>query len=136
MMRNVTEVLIHAYYNNFNRKDVDGFLNVLTDDIVHDINQGGREVGKSAFRSFMERMNRCYDEQIVDLQVMTNQEGSRAAAEFTVLGAYIGTDEGLPVARGQRYRLTAGAFFELKRDKISRISNTYNIKEWLRQVGE
>ena len=136
MMRNPTEVLIHTYYNNFNRKDLDGFLDVLTEDVVHDINQGGREIGKPAFRRFLERMNRCYDEQIVDLQVMTNQEGSRAAAEFTVLGAYIGTDDGLPAARGQRYRLPAGAFFELKRDKIARISNTYNIKEWLKQVGE
>jgi steroid delta-isomerase-like uncharacterized protein len=135
MMRNATEVLIHAYYNTFNRKDVDGFLEVLTDDIVHDINQGGREVGKPAFRQFLERMNRCYDEQVVDVQVMTNQDGSRAAAEFTVLGAYVNTDEGLPKARGQRYRLQAGAFFQLKGEKISRISNTYNIKDWLRQVG-
>ena len=61
--------------------------------------------------------------QIVDLQVMTNQDGSRAAAEFTVLGKYIATDEGLPPARGQRYRLPAGAFFELKDGKIARISN-------------
>ena len=135
-MRNPTEVLIHAYYNTFNRKDVDGFLDVLTDDIVHDINQGGREIGKAAFRAFLERMNRCYNEQVVDVQVMTSQDGSRAAAEFTVLGAYIGTDEGLPKARGQRYRLTAGAFFEIKNGKISRITNTYNIPEWLRQVGE
>jgi len=135
-MQNSTEILIHAYYNNFNRKDVDGFLDVLADDVVHDINQGGREIGKPAFRRFLEHMNRCYDERIVDVQVMTNQEGSRAAAEFTVLGAYVGTDDGLPPARGQRYRLTAGAFFQLKGGKIARITNTYNIKEWLRQVGE
>jgi steroid delta-isomerase-like uncharacterized protein len=133
-MRNPTEVLIHAYYNNFNRKDVAGFLDVLSEDVVHDINQDGREVGKPAFRSFLERMNRSYDETIVDLQVMTNEDGSRAAAEFTVLGAYINTDEGLPPARGQRYRLQAGAFFELKGGKIARISNTYNLKDWLRQV--
>jgi steroid delta-isomerase-like uncharacterized protein len=136
MIRNSTEILIHAYYNNFNRKDLTGFLDVLSEDVVHDINQGGREIGKPAFRRFLEHMNRCYDEQIVDVQVMTNQGGDRAAAEFTVLGAYIGTDEGLPPARGQRYRLAAGAFFELKGGKIARISNTYNIKEWLRQVGE
>lgn len=135
-MRNSTEILIHAYYNNFNRKDVDGFLDVLTDDVAHDINQGGRETGKPAFRRFLERMNRCYDEQVVDVLVMSNEEGSRAAAEFTVLGAYIGTDDGLPKARGQRYRLTAGAFFTLRDSKIARIASTYNIKDWLRQVGE
>ncbi len=133
-MRNPTEVLIHSYYNTFNRKDVDAFLDVMSEDVVHDINQGGREVGKSAFRDFMARMNRSYDEQVVDVQVMTNQDGSRAAAEFTVLGAYISTGDGMPPARGQRYRLKAGAFFELKGGKIARITNTYNVQEWLRQV--
>ena len=133
-MKNSTEILIHSYYNNFNRKDVDGFLKVLADDVAHDINQGNREVGKIAFRSFLERMNRHYDEQIVDVHVMTNSDGSRAAAEFTVLGAYVGTDEGLPKARGQRYRLQAGAFFELKGGKIARITSTYNVRAWLKQV--
>lgn len=133
-MRNRTEVLIHAYYNNFNRKDLDGFLDVLSEDVVHDINQGGREAGKPAFRAFIERMNRSYDETVVDVQVMTSEDGCHAAAEFTVLGAYVSTDEGLPPARGQRYRLQAGAFFELKDGKITRITNTYNVKEWLRQV--
>ena len=133
-MKNSTEILIHSYYNNFNRKDVDGFLKALSDDVVHDINQGGREIGKIAFRSFLERMNRSYDEQIVDVQVMTNNDGSRAAAEFTVLGAYIANDDGMPPARGQRYRIQAGAFFELKGGKIARITSTYNVRDWLKQV--
>lgn len=133
-MRNSTEVLIHSYYNHFNRKDVDGFLKMLSDDVVHDINQGGREIGKVAFRIFLERMNKTYDEQIVDVQVMTNTDGSRAAAEFTVLGAYIASDEGLPPARGQRYRLQAGTFFELKGGKIARVSTAYNLRDWLKQV--
>ena len=133
-MKNSTEILIHSYYNNFNRKDVDGFLKALSEDVVHDINQGNREIGKVAFRNFLERMNRYYDEQIVDVQVMTNSDGSRAAAEFTVLGAYVATDEGMPPARGQRYRLQAGAFFELKSGKIARITSTYNVRDWLKQV--
>ena len=133
-MQNSTEVLIHSYYNNFNRQDVDGFLKVLSDDVVHDINQGRRETGKIAFRAFLDRMNKCYDEQIVDVHVMTNSDGSRAAAEFTVLGAYIATDEGFPPAKGQRYRLQAGAFFELKGGKIARITSAYNVRDWLKQV--
>ena len=133
-MQNSTEILIRSYYNSFNRKDVDGFLNMLAEDVVHDINQGGREIGKTAFRSFLQRMNRSYEEQVVDVQVMTNNDGSRAAAEFTVLGTYIATDTGMPPARGQRYRLQAGAFFELDGGKISRISSAYNLGDWLKQV--
>ena len=135
MPHTVTEQLIEAYYDAFNRMDIEAFLGLLTDDVVHDVNQGGREVGKQKFRAFLERMNRSYEEKIVDLFVMTNADGSRAAAEFTVLGVYLESDEGLPPAEGQRYSLPAGAFFEIRGGKVARISNTYNLNDWIRQVG-
>lgn len=135
MTHAAAEALIEAYYDAFNRQDTEGFLALLTDDVVHDISQGGRETGKAAFRAFLARMNHCYEEKIVGLHVMTNADGRRAAAEFTVLGVYVETDEGLPPAQGQRYTLPAGAFFELRDGKVARISNTYNLNDWLRQVG-
>src|SRR4051812_5655459 len=115
-----SEALIRAYYAAFNAKDVNGFLALLADDVIHDINQGGREQGKKAFAEFLGRVNRCYDEEIVDIAVMTNTDGTRAAAEFIVLGKYLASDEGLPPARGQTYRLPAGAFFEVKNGKVAR----------------
>ena len=133
-MREASEKLIRAYYDRFNAGDVAGFLDLLAGDVVHDINQGGRETGKPAFAAFLARMNRCYSEQIVDLAVMTNADGSRAAAEFAVVGRYIATDEGLPEAKGQTYRLPAGAFFEVRDGKVARISNFYNLEDWLKQV--
>ncbi|HEU0160876.1 MAG TPA: ketosteroid isomerase-related protein [Rhizomicrobium sp.] len=135
MSRADTEALIRDYYSAFNAGDAEGFLALLSDDVIHDINQGGREKGKKAFAAFLERMNRSYEEQIVELAVMVNDAGSRAAAEFTVLGKYLKTDEGLPPAKGQTYRLPAGAFFEVKDGKVSRISNFYNLQDWLKQVG-
>lgn len=134
MSRSDTEALIRNYYSAFNAGDVDGFLDLLSDDVVHDINQGGREKGKKAFAKFLERMNRSYEEQIVQIEVMVNEDGSRAASEFIVLGKYLKTDEGLPPAQGQTYRLPAGAFFEVKDGKVARISNYYNLEDWLRQV--
>jgi steroid delta-isomerase-like uncharacterized protein len=130
-----SEALIRAYYAAFNAKDVSGFLALLADDVVHDINQGGREHGKKTFTAFLARMNLCYDEEIVDLVVMTNADGSRAAAEFTVLGKYLVADAGLPPATGQSYRLPAGAFFDIRGGKVARISNYYNLEDWLKQVG-
>jgi steroid delta-isomerase-like uncharacterized protein len=130
-----TESLIHEYYARFNAGDMPAFLALLTDDVAHDINQGEREVGRDAFAAFMQRMNRCYREQVVDITVMTTADGQHAAAEFTVLGEYLRTDEGLPEAKGQRYRLPAGAFFELRSSKVARISNYYTLQDWLRQVG-
>ena len=126
--------LIRRYYERFNAGDLDGFLSLLADDVVHDLSQGARETGKAAFRRFLEHMNRCYQERVRDLVVMVDDSGRRAAAEFQLDGKYVATDGELPPARGQTYVLTVGAFFEIRDDKIARISNTYNFKDWLRQV--
>ena len=134
MSRDAAQALIRDYYSAFNAGDVDGFLALLTEDVVHDINQGGREKGKKAFAAFLARMNRSYEEQIVEIEVLVNDNGSRAAAEFIVLGKYLKSDEGLPPASGQTYRLPAGAFFEIRDGKVARISNYYNLKDWLKQV--
>ncbi len=134
-MREQTQKLIRAYYAAFNAKDMDGFLALLAEDVVHDINLGGREHGKKTFAAFLTRMNLCYDEEIVDLAVMSNDDGSRASAEFTVLGKYLVADSGLPPAHGQSYRLPAGAFFEIRGGRIARISNYYNLEDWLKQVA-
>ncbi len=127
--------LIAQYYQRFNARDWPGFLDLLCDDVHHDINQGGCEIGKETFAIFLKRMDRCYSEQIVDLSITANAEGTRAAAEFVVLGTYQGSDDGLPPACGQKYRLPAGAFFAIRDGKVARISNYYNLQDWLRQVG-
>ena len=132
--RNDTAALIRRYYERFNSGDVDGFLDMLADDVVHDISQGGRETGKPAFRKFLDHLNRCYQERVRDLVVMVDDSGSRAAAEFQLDGTYVATDGDLPPAKGQKYVLTVGAFFDIREGKIARISNTYNFKDWLRQV--
>lgn len=133
-MNQASHALIHNYYTAFNAGNMDAFLALLTDDVVHDINQGQRETGKEAFRAFMDRMNRNYREQLVDMVIMTSEDGSRAAAEFVVLGEYLVTDEGLPEAKGQKYRLPAGAFFDIRDGKVARITNYYNLEDWIAQV--
>ena len=126
--------LIQSYYGAFNAGDMDTFLSLLTDDVIHDVNQGGREIGKDAFRTFMGKMNAHYKEQLVDMVIMASEDGTRAAAEFVVLGEYLSTDEGLPPANGQTYRLPAGAFFDIRDGKVARVTNYYNLDHWLKQV--
>jgi steroid delta-isomerase-like uncharacterized protein len=135
-MRDETIELIRSYYAAFNRSDAQAMAALLAKDVVHDVNQGGREVGRHDFARFMLRMNRCYSEQIRDLVVMANEDGTRAAAEFVVDGTYVATDEGLPEATGQTYNLPGGAFFEVKEGLITRVSNYYNLRDWLAQVGQ
>ena len=131
--------LVRAYYDAFNAGDADAFLALLTEDVAHDISQGPRQTGRDLFRAFLDHMNRCYRERIADLVVLTEPGGTRAAAEFTVHGSYIATDPGVPAgtppARGQGYVLPAGAFFTLRHGRIARISNHYNLGDWVRQVG-
>lgn len=127
--------LIQRYYDTFNAGDRAAFLALLAEEVVHDINQGGVETGKAAFRAFLQRMDHCYREQVRDLVVFANEDGSRGAAEFFIEGEYLATDEGLPPAAGQRYRLRVGAFFELRDGLVKRVTNYYNLEEWLRQVG-
>ena len=132
---NTTQDIIAAYLAAFNRGDWPGMLALLADDVVHDINQGGAEHGKAAFAAFLDRMARCYREELRDIVIMVGADGARAAAEFQVHGAYLAQDSGLPPALGQRYTLPAGAFFALKDGRISRVTMYYNLQEWLRQVG-
>lgn len=127
--------IIRAYYDAFNRQDMDAFLALLDENVAHDINQGERQTGKAAFAAFMDHMNRCYREELTDMVIMASEDGARGAAEFIVNGTYLATDEGLPEANGQTYRLPAGAFFELKGGKVSRISNYYSLPDWIAQVG-
>lgn len=127
--------LIRAYLDAFNRGDRPAMLALLTDDVAHDINQGGRDVGRDAFAAFMARMDRCYRERLADIVVMTDATGARAAAEFTVQGEYVATDAGLPDARGQRYVLPAGAFYAIRDGRIARVTMHYNLADWVAQIS-
>ena len=136
MDRKSAVALLERYYGFFNAGDNGGMMSCLADDVVHDVNQGAQQRGIDAFRDFMAHMERCYRETLEDIVVMASDDGTRAAAEFVVRGEYLVSDEGLPKARGQRYVLPAGAFFELNDGAISRVSTYYNLKEWIRQVEE
>jgi steroid delta-isomerase-like uncharacterized protein len=129
------EDLIMSYYAAFNAADYDGMVALLTEDVAHDINQGARETGRAAFRIFLSHMERCYSEKLKAIIVLTEPTGTRAAAEFMVHGVYKATDSELPEATGQTYVLPAGAFFEIRDGLIARVSNFYNLPDWLRQVG-
>jgi len=129
-----TTDLIRAYYDAFNRDDRDAMLALLTDDVVHDLNQGAREVGRDTFRAFMARMDRSYSEQLRDIVVMANADGARASAEYVVHGTYKADDEGLPKATGQTYVLPGGAFFDIRDGRIARVTNYYNLGDWIAQV--
>lgn len=129
-----THDFIHTYFETFNKKKWPEFFALLAPDIVHDINQGGSEKGIEAFHKFMDHMNDCYDEQIVDRVVMVDETGKYAACRFTVKGTYLKTDSTFPAARGQTYSLPAASYFEVENEKVKRVTTYYNLNDWLKQV--
>jgi steroid delta-isomerase-like uncharacterized protein len=127
--------LIRHYYDCFNKGDIDGMLACVTDDVIHDVNQGERRVGKERFHAFCARMAHHYKENLENIAVMTAPDGSRAAAEFNVHGTYLQSETGLPPAEGQTYVLPAGTFFAIKGGKIARVTTYYNLTDWIMQVS-
>ncbi|WP_312525083.1 ketosteroid isomerase-related protein [Paracoccus sp. (in: a-proteobacteria)] len=129
-----TKALIIAYYDAFNAGRTDDMLAMLHDDIEHHVNEGGIRRGKELFAEFNRHMTDSYQENLTDMVIFVNEAGDRAAAEFIVNGTYLKTDEGLPEANGQTYRLPAGTFFTIRDGKISRVTTYYNLSHWTEQV--
>lgn len=126
---------VKAYFDAFNRGDVDAMLTCLDDEVAHHVNEGQVRMGKDRFRAFCEHMNRCYREELTNMVIFDAEGGTRAAAEYVVNGTYLATDEGLPEADGQTYHLPAGSFFSLNNGKITRVVTYYNLADWIRQVS-
>ena len=130
-----TKSLIAAYYDAFNAGRTDDMLALLHDDIEHHVNEGQIRRGKALFADFNRHMTDSYKENLTDMVIFANEAGDRAAAEFVVNGTYLKTDEGLPEARGQTYRLPAGTFFRVRDGRIARVTTYYNLADWMRQVS-
>ncbi len=134
MDRAAALALLTRYYAAFNAGDWQGMLDCLDDDVAHDINQGETQRGKEAFARFLAHMERCYKERLDGIVLMASDDGTRGAAEFTVHGEYLATDDGLPEANGQTYVLPAGAFFAIAAGRITRVTVYYNLADWTAQV--
>ena len=133
--RKAAMATVAAYFEAFNAGDAEGMLALVTEDVAHHVNQGEVRHGREAFAGFCSHMGRSYRERLEDMVILASDDGTRAAAEFTVHGEYLATDPGLPEARGQRYVLPAGSFFTLRDGRIARVATHYNLQDWIRQVS-
>ncbi len=132
----MSHAVISRYYEAFNAGDITGMTDCLSDDFAHDVNEGARRLGKEAFGAFCAHMSETYQENLTDIHVFANADGTRGAAEFIVNGTYLKTDPGLPAAHGQSYCLPAGGFFTLQDGLITRVTTYYNLQDWIAQVSE
>ena len=135
MSEQAARAVVVAYFDAFNAGDAKGMLALVSEDVEHHVNQGAVRRGRDAFAEFCAHMGVSYREELRDLVIFVNEDGTRAAAEFTVHGEYLQTDPGLPEARGQRYVLPAGSFFTLRDGRIARVATHYNLQDWIAQVS-
>ncbi len=126
---------LERYFAAFNAGDVDGMLTCLTDDVAHHVNEGAVRVGRDQFAAFCIHMNRCYREELTEMVLFSTDDGTRGAAEFMVNGTYLETDDGLPPAHGQIYRLPGASLMTLRDGLICRVTTYYNLADWLKQVS-
>lgn len=135
MTRAEAMALIGRYYAAFNAGDAAGMLDCVAEDVEHRVNEGGIRRGRAKFAEFCSHMGVSYREELKDMVIFASDDGARGAAEFVVHGEYLQTDPGLPEAKGQRYILPAGGFFEVRDGKIARVTTFYNLNDWIAQVS-
>ena len=135
MSRSDAIALIGRYYAAFNAGDAAGMLDCVVDDVEHRVNEGGIRRGRAKFAEFCSHMGVSYREELRDMVIFADDTGTRGAAEFVVHGEYLQTDPGLPEAKGQRYVLPAGGFFEIRDGRIARVTTFYNLNDWIAQVS-
>ncbi len=135
MSEQAARAVVVAYFDAFNAGDAKAMLALVSEDVEHHVNQGAVRRGWDAFAAFCAHMGVSYREELRDMVIFVNEDGTRAAAEFVVHGEYLQTDPGLPEARGQRYVLPAGSFFTLRDGKIARVATHYNLQDWIAQVS-
>lgn len=127
--------IVQNYYKSFNSKNYTEMMNLLSENIVHEVNQGKERKGKKLFSDFLNHMDVCYDENLSDIVIYHTQDPTKIAAEFIVNGTYKKTDAGLPEAKNQKYALPAAAFFTVKNEKIEKIVTYYNLPKWIELVS-
>jgi steroid delta-isomerase-like uncharacterized protein len=130
----MSKQLIQKYYEYFNSKEWENFFKLLDTNIIHEINQGNKEIGINLFKKFLNRMNECYDEKISNIIIFNSDLQNLYAVQYTVSGIYLKTDHGLPAAHGQTYEIRGAAFFEIENQKITAITNYYNLNEWIEMI--
>lgn len=123
--------LVEAYYTAFNSKNYSLMLELVDPEVHHEVNEGELKVGKEIFSRFLVHMEKCYDETLEEMQFFESGDAQRCAVEFYVRGKYLQTDGGLPEAHGQTYHIRAGAFFESRGERITRVTTYYNLKQWI-----
>ncbi|MBW3096058.1 nuclear transport factor 2 family protein [Pseudohoeflea coraliihabitans] len=134
-MPDVTIDLISRFLAAYSARNIDDMLDCFGEDAALDITNSERVIGRRQIRFALAERLKQFEERVGDIVIMTTENGSRAAAEFTLRGRYRSDADELPPASGQDYALAAGVFCEAEDAGLSRLSLRFNPVELRRQVS-
>jgi steroid delta-isomerase-like uncharacterized protein len=112
-VRAETLALVGRFFAALNEGDAGRAADCLHDDAAHDRTPTERVIGREAFRWYLAARRRSVRETFADLAIMATDDGTRAAAEFTLRGER---------ADGGRHSVNAGMFFSVSDGLIERIT--------------
>jgi steroid delta-isomerase-like uncharacterized protein len=127
--------LIQEYFRFIHASEWVLASELLADQVLHDINQGPRVIGREPFYKYLVEMSRYYEEQVSELQILVSDDGLRGSVEYYITGRYKKTHGTLPRANGQSYEGYHGVFFEVEGSLISRFSHYFNFQSFLEQIS-
>ncbi|MBS0288168.1 MAG: nuclear transport factor 2 family protein [Proteobacteria bacterium] len=136
MLREKSQKLIEEFYKHFNAKDLDKMYAMLSDNVQHEMNDGGMQKGKAAFVKMIQDSTKNYQENVDNVIYMVSDDGKHVATKFTFKGKYISTDESNIPAKGQSYQANAINYFDIENGKIVTAMCWYNHQDWIKQVSK
>ncbi len=105
--------LMEQFLAALNQSDWTAALELLAEDAVLDPPSGERQIGREQFRWWLAEGRRAGRESLSDIALMTTEDGTRGAAEFTLRRE---------TGDAPRISVNAGMFFAISGGRIERVT--------------
>ncbi|MDO9414699.1 nuclear transport factor 2 family protein [Pararhizobium sp.] len=130
-----TQTLASSFLEALNQRDFSKLAALVDEDVALDTMVGQRTIGAEPMRMAVAQYFRHFDEQFLDIVLMSDAFGQRIAADVTANGHYRETLAGLSNASGQSYAIPAVFVFEIEGGAITRISHYRNTAVFARVLS-
>ncbi len=126
--------LFARHHAAFDAGEATGMLGCVSGDIERRVNEGGIRRGPARLSELCARMGVSHAEAQRGIEILSGENGSRAADKPTMHGTSPVTDAGLPAAAGQTCVPPAVAFFEAAGEKFTRTTTLFNLADVVAKV--
>jgi len=129
------EKMMGDYLAAWNTHDVEKLLSFFTDDAVYDCTPMGKASrGRKELKDFFSSTFTNFHDFKIEMKSAFNA-GERGAGEWVMSGTFANSNiPGMP-ATGKSFSVPGVGITEYSGDKISRVTNYWNLAAFLQQVG-